>query len=38
MKYVGPEHRHVADEGDGLQIWKVAATILIKQSLTADKE
>jgi hypothetical protein len=27
----------VADGGDGLQIWKVAANILNKQSLTADK-
>jgi hypothetical protein len=27
----------VADGGDGLQIWKVAANILNKQSWTADK-
>jgi hypothetical protein len=27
----------VADAGDGLQIWRVAANILNKQSLTADK-
>jgi hypothetical protein len=26
----------VADRGDGLQIWKVAANILNKQSRTAD--
>ncbi|KAJ4427975.1 hypothetical protein ANN_23988 [Periplaneta americana] len=29
---------HVADRGDGLQIWRVAANILNKQSWTADKE
>jgi hypothetical protein len=28
----------VADEGDGLQIWKAAANILKKQLHTADKE
>jgi hypothetical protein len=27
----------VADGGDGLQIWRVAANILNKQSWTADK-
>jgi hypothetical protein len=27
----------VADRGDGLQIWRVAANILNKQSRTADK-
>jgi hypothetical protein len=27
----------VADGGDGLQIWKVAANILNKKSRTADK-
>jgi hypothetical protein len=27
----------VADRGDGLQIWRVAANILNKQSLTADR-
>jgi hypothetical protein len=27
----------VADGGDSLQIWRVAANILNKQSLTADK-
>jgi hypothetical protein len=26
----------VADRGDGLQIWRVAANILNKQSRTAD--
>jgi hypothetical protein len=31
-------HHQVADEGDGLQIWMVAACILYKQSWTADKE
>jgi hypothetical protein len=30
----GPQ---VADGGDGLQIWRVAANILNKQSRTADK-
>jgi hypothetical protein len=28
----------VADTGDGLQIWKVAANILNKQSRTDDRE
>jgi hypothetical protein len=28
----------VADEEDGLQIWRVAANILNMQSRTADKE
>jgi len=27
----------VAEGGDGLQVWRVAATVLNKQSLTADK-
>jgi hypothetical protein len=27
----------VADGGDGLQIWRIAANILNKQSRTADK-
>jgi len=40
--YVGPCHHgmsrpRVADEEDGLQIWRVAANILTKQSRTADK-
>jgi hypothetical protein len=30
-------HPQVADGGDGLQIWRVAASILNKQSRTADK-
>jgi hypothetical protein len=38
----GPFHHgmarpQVADGGDGLQIWKVAANILNKQSRTADR-
>jgi hypothetical protein len=33
----GMAHPQVADGGDGLQIWKVAANILNKQSWTADK-
>jgi hypothetical protein len=28
---------HVADRGDGLQIWRVAANILNKQSRTVDR-
>jgi hypothetical protein len=41
MLYVGHCHHgmarpRVADGGDGLQIWRVAANILIKQSWTAD--
>jgi hypothetical protein len=28
---------HVADGGDGLQIWRIAANILKKQSQAADK-
>jgi hypothetical protein len=28
---------HVAGEGDGLQMWRVAANILNKQSRTADR-
>jgi hypothetical protein len=30
-------HPRVADEGDGHQIWRVAANVLNKQSWTADK-
>jgi hypothetical protein len=33
----GMEHPRVADGGDGLQIWRVAAYVFIKQSRTADK-
>jgi hypothetical protein len=29
-------HPRVADRGDGLQIWRVAANILNKQSRTAE--
>jgi hypothetical protein len=32
------ERPQVADGGDGLQIWRVAANILNKQSRTANKE
>jgi thiamine biosynthesis protein ThiC len=40
--YVGPCHHGmalpvVADGGDGLCIWRVAANIVNKQSRTADK-
>jgi hypothetical protein len=28
--------RQVAEGGEGLQIWRVAANVLKKQSLTAD--
>jgi hypothetical protein len=40
---MGPYHNGVArprfmDGGHGLQIWRVAANILNKQSRTADKE
>jgi hypothetical protein len=31
------ERPRVADGGDGLQIWRVAASILNKQSRTADR-
>jgi hypothetical protein len=39
---VGPCHHsmarpQVADGGDALQVWRVAANILNKQSQTADK-
>jgi hypothetical protein len=34
----GMAHPRVADGGDGLQMWRVAANILNKQSLTADQE
>jgi hypothetical protein len=34
----GIARRQVADGGDGLQIWRVAANILNKQSRTADNE
>jgi hypothetical protein len=30
-------HRKLADEGEGLQIWRVAVNILNKQLQTADK-
>jgi hypothetical protein len=30
-------HPQVADEGDNLQVWRVAVNILNKQLLTADK-
>jgi hypothetical protein len=33
----GMERPQVADGGDGLQLWIVAANIFNKQSLTADK-
>jgi hypothetical protein len=33
----GMARPHVADGGEGLQIWRVAANILNKQSLTVDK-
>jgi hypothetical protein len=33
----GMARPQVADGGDGLQIWKVAAKMLNKQSRTADK-
>jgi hypothetical protein len=29
---------HAADGGDGIQIWRIAANILNKQSRTADKK
>jgi hypothetical protein len=32
----GMARPRVADRGDGLQIWRVAANMLNKQSLTAD--
>jgi hypothetical protein len=32
----GTARPRVADRGDGLQIWRVAANILNKQSRTAD--
>jgi hypothetical protein len=32
----GMGHPQVVDGGDGLQIWRVATTILNKQSQTAD--
>jgi hypothetical protein len=34
----GMARPRVADGGDGLQIWKVAAIILNKQSRTANRE
>jgi hypothetical protein len=34
--YNGMARPRVADRGDGLQIWRVAANILNKQSCTAD--
>jgi hypothetical protein len=33
----GMARRQVADRGDGLQMWGVAANILNKQSRTADR-
>jgi hypothetical protein len=33
----GMARRHVADGGEGRQIWRVTANILNKQSRTADK-
>jgi len=33
----GMAHPRVADGGDGLQTWRVAANILSKQSRAADK-
>jgi hypothetical protein len=33
----GMARPQVVDEGDGLQIWSIAANILNKQSRTADK-
>jgi hypothetical protein len=33
----GIEHPQVADGGDGVELWKLAADILIKQSWTVDK-
>jgi hypothetical protein len=35
--YHGMAHPQVADGGEGLQIWRVAANVLNKQSRTADK-
>jgi hypothetical protein len=34
--HYGVARPRVADRGDGLQIWRVAANILNKQSRTAD--
>jgi hypothetical protein len=34
---LSPPRPQVADGGEGLQIWRVAANILNKQSQTADK-
>jgi hypothetical protein len=36
--YHGMAHPRVADEGDGLQIWRVVANVLNRQSRRADKE
>jgi hypothetical protein len=36
-EFPGSARPQVADRGDGLQIWRVAANILNKQSQTADK-
>jgi hypothetical protein len=33
----GMSHPAVANGGDGLQVWRVAANILNKQSRTSDK-
>jgi hypothetical protein len=35
-RHQGTARPHVADGGDGLQMWKIAANILNKQSRTAD--
>jgi hypothetical protein len=36
MGHHGVMHTQVVDGGDSLQIWRVAANILTKQSQTAD--
>jgi hypothetical protein len=36
--YHGIARLQVADGGEGFQIWRVAANILNKQSLKADRE
>jgi hypothetical protein len=35
-RHYGMARPRVADRGDGLQVWRVAANILNKQSRTAD--
>jgi hypothetical protein len=37
FRHHGIVHPRVADGGNGLQIWRVAANILNKQSRTADR-